>query len=247
MAVSLGCSSKSTSKGPSAGGGGSAGQGGASATGGTGNAAGSGAASGGGSAGAGGSGTGGSAGVGASAGSGGNAGSTGGTSGDAGPVKRVFATSKTYDSNLKLAGSGTSGLNGADKICTLRAAKLGGTWTAWLSAGEGAFDRIKGNGPWYLVNGSAVVFANRAALQGTPAIPINRDENGDIIGSNVRVWTGTNAGGIPAGNGQRCNGWTGGVALGQYGNINSAGVMWTNAGLEPCAPINKNRLICFEQ
>src|SRR5690606_40551827 len=48
----------------------------------------------------------------------------------------VFITSNFYDGDLKTAGAGTTGLDGADKLCQLHAdaASLAGTYRAWLSA-----------------------------------------------------------------------------------------------------------------
>ncbi len=170
----------------------------------------------------------------------------GDASSDAATFKRVFATSKTFGGDLQSEGAGTSGLNGADKLCNEHAANLGGTWVAWLSTGSGAIGRITSNGPWYRVDGSVELFPDRDALKGVPKAPIAMDENGFTIGSDVRAWTGTDVGGTPATTGQKCNAWTsGGIYFGQYGEVSSQGTQWTDAGEDSCLTA-KNRLICFE-
>src|SRR4051794_18448419 len=101
-------------------------------------------------------------------------GSAGPDGGNGAPQKHIFVTSMTYGSNL-------GGLTGADAKCrTLAtAASLGGTWKAWLSTtSTNAIDRIVDVGPWYLMNG-VKTFNNKAALRGTPLVPISLDEYGN--------------------------------------------------------------------
>ncbi|HEX7663677.1 MAG TPA: hypothetical protein VF407_04175, partial [Polyangiaceae bacterium] len=69
-------------------------------------------------------------------------------------VKHVFVTSTTYDG--KLAGS-----PGADAKCNLVAqgVSLPGTYHAWISTESiPAITNVKGNGPWYLKDGTTLVF-----------------------------------------------------------------------------------------
>jgi hypothetical protein len=106
----------------------------------------------------------------------------------------VFITSNFYDGDLKTAGAGTDGLDGADKLCQLHAdsASLPGTFRAWLStANVDAIDHITGPGPWKNTMGE-VVFANRAQLQTHPLLAVGYDEHGD--GLYPLVWTGTDVG-----------------------------------------------------
>ena len=113
--------------------------------------------------------------------------------------KRIFVTKMTYAGDLRSAGSGASGLDGADKLCTLaaKAANKSGTFIAWLSDSKtNAIDRIKDVGPWYLVGTEEVVFNNKANMMTEPQRPINRDEMGDEVEAPWdAVWTGTVAGG----------------------------------------------------
>ena len=199
---------------------------------------------------AGGGGTGGAAGSGGAGGGSGAAGAGGaaGSSGaDGGADKRVFVTSGLYTGDLRTEGGGASGVQGADNICNNLASALGGTWRAWVSVGIGAFDRITSPGPWRLITG-AMVFPDRNSLQGAPLVPIDVDENGLTLTSNTHVWTGTVAGGTPAGTAQlgRCASWNAGAATsGMYGDMKSNGTGWTQVMQENCN-INMNRLYCFE-
>ncbi len=190
-------------------------------------------------------GTGGSAGAGGSAGKGGSAGSGG--SGGAGPSEHFSFFVASMEGLVRLAGNPdgfggdfryggeTTGLGGADKICTeLAESSLAGSgakqWRAFLSvtAGPGggplnAIDRI-GEGPWYDRLGR-IVAMSVADLQNTRpmgADPLiinnlpnefgvgNRNPNGTGDVDNHHVMTGSNAMGeldsMTLGN--TCNDWT---------------------------------------
>lgn len=153
------------------------------------------------------------------------------------PYKRVFLTSTTYTGNL-------GGLAGGDAKCQARAdaAKLGGTWRAWLStATTSAADRIP-DAEYRLLDLSTVVATNKADLtDGTIAHNIDRDELG--VRRSSFVWTGTGNDGVTLGN--SCNGW-----LSQAMNIflgkNEELDKWSNAGtIGGCS--NTLRLYCFEE
>ncbi len=164
--------------------------------------------------------------------------------------KRVFVTSSTYTGDLKTAGAGTDGFDGANKLCNSVAANasLGGTWKAWLSSSlyspPTAADRLGGTGPWYLVDRKTLVFAGKSSMISPPANPIDIDENGDVVikGS---VWTGTSSNGTAA-LAQSCAAWvnTGATALaGSTANV----AEWTAASATASADCtNKYRLYCFE-
>jgi hypothetical protein len=122
---------------------------------------------------------------------------------DAQAQKRVFVTSTTYSGDLWYQGNGSSGLDGADKLCNARAqaAGLPGAFQAWLSgASTDAIDRIIGAGPWYLpdspVQPGALVFSSKSSMTSTPLVNIDRDETGRAnVGFPFVVWTGTLPGG----------------------------------------------------
>ncbi len=165
--------------------------------------------------------------------------------------KRVFVSSQTFSGDLKTAGAGVTGADGANKLCNTLAttAALGGTWKAWVSVvGTKAADRLVDVGGWRLVGpggaAGSVVFANLAATSGAAAVAINHNETGVEVGVGYPVWTGTLANG---GVGQTCLDWTSGVA----GNSGTRGagngtVAWTENNA--AAPCNETKAIyCFEQ
>lgn len=120
--------------------------------------------------------------------------------------KQLFITSGTFSANLRLAGNGVDGADGADKLCNAAAqgAGLQGTFKAWLSTTTvSAVDRIADVGPWYQhpASGTPIkTFNNRANLMSTALAPIEVDEFGrtSTIGGFRGVWTGTGTGGRTA-------------------------------------------------
>jgi hypothetical protein len=169
----------------------------------------------------------------------------------------MFVTSNSFGGDLKTAGGSTdTGIDGGDRLCTLaaQAAELGGTWKAWLSDSRtDAIDRIAGEGPWYLVDGTTKVFNNKANLVTGPIAPIDQDEQGRSLPS-VAAWTGTLDSGRTSG--FHCRDWTfcggddssGPGAVGTVGdptltpNFNY-GVSWTSLRTFSTTA----NLMCFEQ
>lgn len=158
------------------------------------------------------------------------------------PLKHVFTTSQGYDGDFVTA-AGDPSLDGpaaADVLCNRAAqhANLAGTWTAWISVGDGsnlydpyeppvfpgyphasyrvaAIDRIVGDGPWFnreanTLSGlsQALMFADRTALVTGGAHDIFYDEFGNLPRGGLGVTTWTGT----RNNGQPsswdCNGWT---------------------------------------
>ncbi|MBX3192387.1 MAG: DUF1554 domain-containing protein [Labilithrix sp.] len=152
---------------------------------------------------------------------------------------RAFASSALRSGNL-------GGLAAADALCnTLAAAKLGGTYKAWLSVpGTNAIDRVTSAGPWFLPTGELVA-DDKAGLATTQLKHLlNRDENGAALpDAEDRVWTGTTSNGTYSG--PDCAQWAGG-GTGRVGEANNGGAnSWTNLGTEPCSEVN--RIYCIEQ
>lgn len=166
-------------------------------------------------------------------------------------LKRVFVSSKTYTGDLKTAGAGVTGADGANKLCNslAMAAGLSGTWKAWVSVGgTKAASRLTDVGGWHLMEpgGAAggVVFANLAATTGSATIAINHNESGADVGAGYPVWTGTLANGNV---GETCADWSSamGVNTGTRGAGNGT-VTWTeNNTPAPCD--EKKAIYCFEQ
>jgi hypothetical protein len=175
-------------------------------------------------------------------------------------VKRIFTTRSTYTGDLRTAGSGTSGLDGADKLCALNAtaANRGGAWKAWLSDSQtNALDRINDVGPWYLVDETTLVFNNKANLQTSPVTGIEMDEAGNVDGwgNIIVVWTGTGLGGLKklyTNHDQTwCGDWTTSTnctaAAGPvFGDLQKADVGWTEDTAFNIAT-GRGHLYCIEQ
>jgi hypothetical protein len=187
---------------------------------------------------------------GSGSGSGTGSGDEGGPGEPSGPL-RVFASRGVYAGDLiHHVAAASDGLAAADAICQLRAdaAELGGTWVAWLSSSEvDAIDRISGQGPWALLDGT-VVFHNRAQLQTEPLGALDRDEFGkrqdDCFCGRVYVWTGTRAGGFRHEN--TCGDWTSRQDVGRHGMSQPApSFAWTDYANDRCT--DGKRLLCLEQ
>ncbi|HVH47203.1 MAG TPA: DUF1554 domain-containing protein [Labilithrix sp.] len=145
---------------------------------------------------------------------------------------RVFVTSTLYNGNL-------GGLSGADASCTTVAQKAGvsGKWVAFLAGSSTqAIDRVKGDGPWYLMDRKTLAFANRSALTIDPRA-LDQDESGQEYAP-AYVWTGTN----PYYPSTNCTDWTTTSGTGTYVYSES---IYTNITDDPCTTLHS--LICFEQ
>jgi hypothetical protein len=167
---------------------------------------------------------------------------TGAPSADADAAKasfRVFVSSTTPTGNL-------GGIAGADALCNqlATAAKLGGTYRAWVSVnGADAIDHVTSAGPWHLVTGELVAADKAKLASGTLSHLIDKDEKGATpAAAEDRVWTAT------GGNGRfvapDCAQWTG-AGSGLAGEArNSNATKWTDLVAEACTQVN--RVYCFE-
>lgn len=169
--------------------------------------------------------------------------------------KRVFVTSTLYYGNLQTTIGGVgNGISDGDAACNLaaQAANLGGTWVAWLSTSTvNAVDRVSGNGPWSLVDGTKV-FHNAAGLRLAALAPIDVDENGmkvDGVNGEPSVYTGTAFGGTvenKLGTDWTCGDWsaTGPSDPGEKGDSRST-TTWTESSMGGgCGA--RLHLYCFE-
>lgn len=158
-------------------------------------------------------------------------------------AKRVFVTSTTYNGNL-------GGLAGADEKCRVRAtaASLGGTWVAWLSTDAShAISRIN-EARYFLVDNTTVIVNNKSSLaSGNLLVPINKDENGAVADSAIRVWTGTDATGQNIFNTMCRTSWNSNSIFGngRAGCLDRQDSNWTSCGSWSCDEFK--RLYCFEQ
>ena len=182
-------------------------------------------------------------------GSGGGAGGGGGS----GTGLRVFGTSIAYQSDLKTLGGGTTGLDGADRLCNqaAQAANKGGVWVAWLSTDTvNALSRVTAAGPWsqQKPNGELVrTFNNKANLGTGPLTPIVLDENGTDLTlggtvTGITYWTGTRIGGVNST--FNCGGWETTADSCTFGRPTSGN--WTDDGRSQGNAMIR-ALMCFEQ
>lgn len=169
--------------------------------------------------------------------------------------KTVFTTSHYYDGDLKTAGGGATGLEGADNICnaTARGAGLAGTYTAWLSDSiTGARDRVTHSNIPYKRTDGALIANNFADLtDGTLVNPLEYNEFGILIGYG-HAWTNTRQDGLrfklndPS---LTCNDWTNNTIDGQpvVGHLDDfVSGNWTLAETGfPCSS-QEVRLYCFQ-
>ena len=148
---------------------------------------------------------------------------------------RAFVSSTTYKGGL-------GGLAGADMKCqTLAdAAKLGGTWMAWLSDDTiGPADRFTtkgGNSPYVLVDGTKIADDWADLVDGTLDAQLNRTQSNVTPAAPNNVWTNTDINGKPSSTDRTCNKWTdqGGGVDGDFGERNQSDGRWTKKGAAAC-------------
>jgi hypothetical protein len=143
---------------------------------------------------------------------------------------RVFITSTFHDGNF-------GGYDGADAFCRKAAndAGLGGKWVAFLfSSTTSVVERVKSDGPWYRLDGTTLVYANRDAFRDRPRNLIDKDEEGRPYGG--YAWCGNIIDGT-----ESCSEWTSsngtGVSI-------FAGRPTDSITSEPCT--TKHNLLCIE-
>jgi len=172
----------------------------------------------------------------------------------------VFATSKTFNGDLKTAGHGTNGLSGADKLCQEAADSDGsivpsGEYVAWLSTStENAKDRLAPlvDDGYVLPDRTTIIAANKSDLLGGSMLnPISQDEKGNALSSN-NAWTGAHFDGTSftdVSTAQTCNNWTSQSGLnggrGIHGDTRLKEMRWNEEGTLPCD--NKVHIYCFQQ
>jgi hypothetical protein len=185
----------------------------------------------------------------------------------------AFVSSVSTDGQLGFQVAGTpqvssctgTGITNADCVCQALADKqsylAGKVYKAWLSANTGGGlvsmqCRIQGietgtncsfsDGPtWYNTTGEVLATGYSDLFDGTLTSALKYDEQ--KIGQGGSVWTGTEAGGLPAGSGSaanHCTGWTQNTGTGgTFGNVglNSSG--WSESGTTTCDTVQ--RIYCF--
>jgi hypothetical protein len=142
----------------------------------------------------------------------------------------VFITSTFHDGNF-------GGYDGADAFCRKAAndAGLGGTWVAFLfSRTTNVVQRVRSSGPWYRLDGTTLVYANRDAFTDSPRNDIDADEEGRPYDG--EVWRGS----VPDGS-ESCADWTSSSGIGRWGFGSSP---LGSSTTDPCT--TKHNLLCIE-
>ena len=160
-----------------------------------------------------------------------------------GTEKIVFLTSQTFRGAF-------GGLAGADVICQSLASWVGlpGHYKAWLSdSTTSAADRLtQADVPYSLVDGTIVAAHWQDLTDGELMHAIDHDENGDVIDSQIGVWTNTREDGSVWGTDDSCEDWTNpGGTYGRVGDNTAVSFSWTNGGSTACD--NEKNIYCFQQ
>ncbi|MCB9738944.1 MAG: hypothetical protein H6747_06730 [Deltaproteobacteria bacterium] len=175
-------------------------------------------------------------------------------------IRRVFVTSEAFSPNF-------GGIDGAHSTCeaAAAAAKLGGSWKAWLSTSSTYPNAYfnKSAVPYRLLSGVEIAKNWTDLVDGTLAAAISITELGTPVGTSSTsycgssgtpsVWTGTNTSGNRANSSSSiyyCGNWTTTTTSSNYraysGNANLANSKWTtNCSTQRCN--YKGHLYCFEQ
>lgn len=154
-------------------------------------------------------------------------------------VKRVFVTESMWSANLGAAAGFPTGPAGADALCqrAATAAQLGGLWRAYLTVGDAApAVRIRGEGPWYLVDESRPV-GDRSILAGGGEVAISLNERGAPV-TTGRVWVGEPGG-------ANCEAWLS-ASAGSFATVQEVrDAPGSFVQYWPCSA--EARLFCFEE
>jgi hypothetical protein len=170
--------------------------------------------------------------------------------GEGGPCL-VFLSSTLYPGNL-------GGLAGGDAKCQglADAARLPGTYKAWLSDGINSISQgprspasrfVRSSGPYQLVNGTTIA-ANWADLtDGTLLAAIGVTEVGGNLGTTENTWTQTSRNGRSAFPDESCTNLTSAATddLGFVGSAAQVGQRWTEHDFTFCNA--SAHLYCFQQ
>ena len=167
---------------------------------------------------------------------------------------QAFVTSETF------VGYDLGGVSGADQICqdAALAAGLTGTWSAWISAHDDGTPvsspstTFANNGEAYeRIHGTVIAAGFGDLTDGMLDAPINVDELGQTITTDLAVWTGTYDDGTAYdpdsdSGGENCTQWLDdGGEGGRGGLADSTTSNWTDDFDYECQ--EAHRLYCFEQ
>lgn len=169
-----------------------------------------------------------------------------GCPGDAGCERVVFLTKDPVPFAQLVA---------SDTFCTTLAASATAhprvknrPFQAWTSTAGGPAMMRFVHGALAYVRPDAVVVASKWSdlTDGTIAVAIFRDQEGNAVNGVNDVWTGTTANGSSSG--KNCDGWLNPNATSDVGRVSGAGSNWSlfSPAIAPCSSTNL-RLYCFEK
>jgi len=154
---------------------------------------------------------------------------------------RVFVTSESYFGDF-------GGIDFADSECQRLADLEGlpGNFKAWVSTTSPSVNPDsrfnQASVPYRLVSGNTIANNYTDLIDGNLTAPINLDETGFFVDSNV--WTATTQAGGSFGT--NCSNWTDLNEDGGFGNTTLMDFGWTSASFDACDTPDF-RLYCFEQ
>ena len=187
---------------------------------------------------------------GASGGAAGNggAGATGGGSAtsDTPARKRIFHFKNGTLGMIPDSNDTRTGLEVADAECTKAGRAYGGAqWKAWLSSSTiSAISRIADVGPWYRLDQTTLLFANRASMVNGPLVQITSPSD-LLIDNRSTFWSGTLADGSSSAD--NCQDWTTyiGRNFATIGRVDTSGPGWVDPTPFTCSYYLA--LLCVEQ
>ena len=166
-------------------------------------------------------------------------------------AKVIFITNAAYNGDLKTAGNGVDGFDGADKICQATANAgsvtnpLGATWKAMLEDNNATktCQFYKNANLQLMGKATGGNFVGAAQLPNINA-KINWDENG----SQISLSYPDNGGFSGAGGQHNCNNWTNptGAYQGRFGSSNDISPQWWSTGNFGCN-YQLNHIWCVQQ
>lgn len=175
-------------------------------------------------------------------------------------AKTVFITSTPYNADLVSAANAltggtlfgpTDGLAAGDALCQSRAdaARLPGTYKAWLSDSTGSPSTrfTKSSVPYIRVDGALIALDWADLVDDLIQTGIAIDEFGSSVGSSIYYWTDTRATGLMKSSAYHCDGWTtvNHIDKGSLGRAIRIGTGWTDDAFHFCD--SSSRLACFQQ
>jgi len=178
----------------------------------------------------------------------GGAGATGGggTTNATTARKRIFHLKNGTLGRIRDANDTRTGIEVADAECTKAGQAYGGVqWKAWLSSSTmTAISRIEDVGPWYRLDQTTLLFANRASMVNGPLVQITSPSD-LLVDNRTTFWSGTLVDGTSSAD--NCQVWTTyiGPNFATIGRVDTSGPGWVDPTRFTCSYYLA--LLCIEQ